>query len=93
MEAKDPQQAATVREVRMTEWALVGDRPVVLAQGDRDPFGSAPAIAAALAGAALAATALVSVSGADHSLLARAGSAALVDQQLIAAAQAAVRLV
>jgi uncharacterized protein len=87
---KDPGRAARSREVRLQEWSRVGDRPVVLVQGDRDAFGSGPDVLAALAAAGSPAPELVSVPGADHSLRSRAADAAAA--QVVAAAGRAVEL-
>ena len=36
---KDPGRAEAAAAVRLAEWASAGPRPVVLVQGERDPFG------------------------------------------------------
>lgn len=65
---KDPARAMTATAVRLAEWQRVGERPVVLVQGERDPFGAPADVVAALAGRGLPQPAVVAVPGADHSL-------------------------
>lgn len=84
--AKDP-VAAT--QVRLAEWARVGDRPVVLVQGERDAFGAPEAVVAAVAAVGLPAPHLVAVPGADHALVSRTADVAGL---VVDAARAAVAL-
>lgn len=70
---KDPGKARAAMDVRLREWARVGERPVVLVQGERDRFGTPQAVAEAVTTYGLHPPHVVPVPGADHSLVARAG--------------------
>ena len=83
---KDPGKVAAAAEVRLAEWASAAPRPVVLVQGERDPFGSGPDVVAAVSGYGLPAPELVAVPGADHGLSPRAGPAAAEVATLVVAA-------
>lgn len=88
---KDPAKAAAALQTRLSEWALALPRPVVLVQGERDPFGSGPDVVAALAKRGMPRPGLVEVPDADHGLAPRrATSAEQVSSLLVAAALRAV---
>jgi hypothetical protein len=65
---KDPERAAKARGIRLGELQSVGERPVVLVQGERDAFGSPAEVLTAVAGLELPPPMVVAVPGADHSL-------------------------
>lgn len=73
---KDPTKAAAAVDVRLGEWERSLPRPVVLVQGDRDPFGSGADVVAALAGRGLPTPDLVAVPDADHGLAPRRATTA-----------------
>jgi predicted alpha/beta-hydrolase family hydrolase len=65
---KDPARAQKARAIRLGELQAVGDRPVVLVQGDRDAFGSPADVRAAVVGAGLPGPRVVALPDADHSI-------------------------
>ena len=90
---KDPGRAEAAAAVRLAEWASAGPRPVVLVQGERDPFGSGPDVVAAVVDHGLPAPELVAVPGADHGLSPRGGTtAAEVATMLLSAGRRAAAL-
>lgn len=87
---KDPAKAAAAVAVRLGELGSVGEIPVVVAQGDRDAFGSGEDLLLALAADGPPNFELVMVEGADHALRVGPGPQDSVGSQLVAAARSAV---
>lgn len=85
---RDPAKAAAAVAVRVGELAAVGERPVVVAQGDRDAFGSGEDVQHAAADRSH--LEVVRVPGADHSLRVAAGPGDPVGDRLVVAARSAV---
>jgi predicted alpha/beta-hydrolase family hydrolase len=88
---KDPAKAETAVAVRLGELCSVGEIPVVVAQGDRDAFGSGDDLLLAVSAAGPPHLEVALVAGADHSLRVGPGPEDQVGDQLVAAACSAVR--